>query len=235
MGKLRVDTKACFNDWVSLIIKMDKWNIQPPLIMRWLFPGTIWRMARNENSVYLTFDDGPVPEVTPKVVEILNQYKAKATFFCVGDNIRKHPDVYQTVLDNGMGVGNHTYSHLKAWSHPAGVYFEDIEKGRTWNPTLLFRPPHGQLYPWYVPRLKRTFKRIVMWDVLSLDYRADLSDRDVYNTVVNNVRPGSVIVFHDSLKAWPRLERALPDILEYLNLAGYKMKLIEGGKAAINS
>ncbi len=229
MDKSKVDMKAFFNDWVSLRTKMDRWNIQPPLFMRWLFPGTIWRMAGKEKCVYLTFDDGPVPEVTPKVVELLNQYKVKATFFCVGDNIRKYPDVYQTLIDNGMGVGNHTYSHMKAWSNTADAYFEDVEKGRAWHPTELFRPPHGQLYPWYVPRLKRLHRRIIMWVVLSLDYRADFSDRDVFNTVVNKVRRGSIIVFHDSLKAWPRLEKTLPDVLEYLKVAGYKMRLIDGG------
>ena len=210
---------------------MDRWNIQPPLFMRWLFPGTTWRIASKQRRVYLTFDDGPVPEVTPKVVELLNRYKAKATFFCVADNIRKYPDVYKMLIDNGMDVGNHTFSHIKAWSNPSGAYFQDVEKGREWNPTDLFRPPHGQLYPWYVPRLKRTYKKIIMWDVLSLDYRADLSVQDVFDTVVNHVRPGSIIVFHDSLKAWPRLEEALPDILEYLNLAGYKMGLIDGARA----
>lgn len=210
---------------------MERWNVQPPLVLRWLFPGTTWRIAGKEKCVYLTFDDGPVPEVTPKVVELLNQYHTKATFFCVADNVRKYPDVYQSLIDNGMGLGNHTYSHLKAWSYPSKVYFDDIEKGRALNSTQLFRPPYGQLYPWYVPRLKRYFRQIIMWDVLSLDFRADLSDRDVYNTVVNHVRPGSIIVFHDSLKAWPRLEKALPDILDYLTLAGYKMRLLEDGNA----
>jgi peptidoglycan/xylan/chitin deacetylase (PgdA/CDA1 family) len=197
-----------------------------------LFPGTTWRIAGHEKRVFLTFDDGPVPEVTPKVVEILNQYKAKATFFCVADNVRKYPDVYKALIDNGMGVGNHTYSHMKAWSHSSEVYFKDVEKGREWNPTRLFRPPYGQLYPWYVARLRQTYHKVVMWDVLSRDYRADLSDRDVFEAVVNSVRKGSIIVFHDSLKAWPRLERALPDILEYLSLAGYEMALIDGSHPA---
>lgn len=213
-------------------MRMDKWQIQPPLFLRWLFPGTIWRMAPKVKCVYLTFDDGPVPEVTPKVVELLNRHQVKATFFCVADNIRKYPDVYQMLLDNGMGVGNHTYSHMKAWRNPAVAYFNDIEKARQWNSTPLFRPPHGQLFPWYVPRLKRGFQKIVMWDVLSLDYRADLTDREVLATVVDHVRPGSIVVFHDSLKAWPRLQKALPDILAYLNLAGYKMELIDGGRAS---
>lgn len=205
---------------------MDRWKIRPPLLLRWLFPGTTWRIPTREKCVYLTFDDGPVPEVTPKVVELLNRYQAKATFFCVADNIRKFPDVYQLLVDNGMGLGNHTYSHMKACSNSAGAYFADVEKGLQWNPTTLFRPPHGQLYPWYVPHLKRTYQKIVMWDVLSLDYRADLSERDVFEAVVQHVRRGSVIVFHDSLKAWPRLEKALPDILEYLSQEGYKMDLI---------
>ncbi|GAO30040.1 polysaccharide deacetylase family protein [Geofilum rubicundum] len=205
---------------------MDKWKIQPPVFLRWLFPGTIWRFSTREKCVYLTFDDGPVPEVTPKVVALLNRYQAKATFFCVADNIRRFPEVYQMLQENGMQVGNHTYSHMKAWSNSVSAYFSDVEKGLEWNPTELFRPPHGQLYPWYVPRLKRTCRKIVMWDVLSMDYRADLSDGDVFEAVIKHVRPGSVIVFHDSLKAWPRLEKALPDILEYLSHEGYRMDLI---------
>jgi peptidoglycan-N-acetylglucosamine deacetylase len=206
---------------------MMKWKIQPPLFVRWLFPGTIWRVSSIEKCVYLTFDDGPVPEITPKVLELLNQYHAKGTFFCVGDNIRKFPEVYQILLDSGMQVGNHTYSHMKAWSSSSNAFFADVAKGLKWNPTGLFRPPHGQLYPWYIFRLKRTYRKIVMWDVLSLDYRADLSERDVVRAVTEHVRPGSVIVFHDSVKAWPRLEKALPEILEYLSHEGYRMDLID--------
>ncbi|ASB49221.1 polysaccharide deacetylase family protein [Alkalitalea saponilacus] len=202
-------------------------KVRPPLLLRWMFPGTTWRIPEKEKRVYITFDDGPIPEVTPRVVEMLNKYGAKATFFCVGDNVRKHPEVYSMLINNGMATGNHTYSHLKAWQSSKSEYFSDIKKGKHYIGGNLYRPPHGQLYPWYIGFLKRNFSKVVMWDLLSQDWKNDLSADDIYKNVIRNVRSGSIIVFHDSLKAWPRLETALPLTLEFLKREGYSMEIIQ--------
>lgn len=206
--------------------KIKKMEIQPPLMLRWLFPGTLWRGEARRKYVHLTFDDGPIPKVTPAVLDILNNYGVKATFFCVADNVRKYPEVFDMLKQNGMGIGNHSYSHIKAFSNSKSDYFADVHKARELIPGDLFRPPYGQLFPWYVKKLRREFRKIIMWDVLSRDYCADLTDEDVFNNVLNFVRPGSIIVFHDSLKAWPRLETALPRVLKHLSDEGYSFELL---------
>jgi peptidoglycan/xylan/chitin deacetylase (PgdA/CDA1 family) len=189
-----------------------------------MLPHTTWRGARNEKTVYLTFDDGPIPEVTPWVVDLLKQKGIQATFFCVGENVAKYPEVFQLLTESGQQVGNHTYNHLPAWKCSGKKYFENISKCSEWVKSDLFRPPHGQFYPWYGWRLKRVFKKIVMWDVLSKDYHPTLSAEEVFRNVMKHVRPGSVIVFHDSLKAWPRLKDALPRTLDALLRKGYQFK-----------
>jgi peptidoglycan-N-acetylglucosamine deacetylase len=215
----------CFNAWDFLTDK-NHWKIQPPAFLRWLFPGSLWRVNSSNKVVYITFDDGPIPEVTPKVIDCLKKFGAKATFFCVGDNVRKYPEVYNLLISQGMAVGNHTYSHIKAWSCNTNKYFKDIEHGAVYIKSALFRPPHGQLYPWYVSKLKKRFAKIVMWDILSMDYDSRVTANEIVNNVVKKIRPGSIIVFHDSLKAWPRLNDALPKVLAHINELGYKTEII---------
>lgn len=201
--------------------------VKPPLVFRWLFPFTTWRIPVNNKRVFITFDDGPIPEVTPRVVDMLRQYGAKATFFCVGENVQKHPDVFRLLADSEMVVGNHTFYHSKAWSVSSKEYHKSIDLCSNLVDSNLFRPPHGQLYPWMIPALRSKFSKIVMWDILTMDYDARLTADDVFQIVVKHVKPGSVIVFHDSLKAWPRLENALPRILKYLRNEGYMMDVIK--------
>ena len=218
---------------------MTSFRIKPPKIIRTLFPGTIWHLESLSskcqvpssalNKVYFTFDDGPTPEITPWVIDSLNRYNATATFFCVGNNVIKYPEIFQQLLDNGMSVGNHTFSHLKAFKTTKNNYFADIDKCSEVVKSDIFRPPHGQLYPWWIPKLKKRFSKIVMWDILSLDYDSRLTAEDVVNIVTTRIRPGSVIVFHDSLKAWDRLKIALPKILEYAIEKGYEMRKISIG------
>lgn len=205
---------------------MNKSKIRPPWWFRLLYRGVIWRGEKCRSCVYLTFDDGPIPEVTPAVLEILGSRGAKATFFCVGENVEKHPEVYSMLAEHGMQTGNHTYSHSRAFSMGKGKYFEDIDRAQKLVDSKFFRPPHGQLYPWYLPRLRKKFEKIVMWDLITEDYRKDLDAEDIVKRVVKFVRPGSVIVFHDSLKAWPRLEKALPKALDYLISEGYSFELL---------
>ncbi len=183
-------------------------------------------MDKDEKTIFLTFDDGPVQEVTPWVCDELKRRDVKATFFCVGENVTQHPDIYQRVIEDGHKTGNHSFNHLPAWRCSGKEYFRNIEMGMSQIGSKLFRPPHGQLYPWQMSKLKGLFSRVVMWDVLSKDYDKRLSAEEVFQNVKHHVRPGSIIVFHDSVKAWPRLKKALPETLDYLIGQGYSFGLL---------
>lgn len=208
------------NNWIK------KWEVRPPELWRHIFPGTVWRIPVKEKKVFLTFDDGPIPEVTPWVLDCLKKNDAVATFFCVGDNIRKHPDVFQQVRDSGMGIGNHTFSHKRAWKSIKSDYLNDVDRFGNYFSADFFRPPHGQLYPWLVKPLKKKFSKIVMWDILTRDYDQSLVADDIVRNVKDYLRPGSIIVFHDSLKSWPRLQDALPRILKEIHEKGYSTGLL---------
>lgn len=199
--------------------------MQLPELVRSFFPGTSWREG-DDDSVYITFDDGPVPEATPWVLDELDKAGAKATFFCVGDNVRKYPDIYKEVLARGHRVGNHTYNHTKAWSVSRQKYFDNIEEAKTYIDSTLFRPPHGQLYPWYIKKLKESFAKIVMWDVLTQDYDNRLNGKTVFTNLTTYVRGGSIVVFHDSIKSFKNLEYALPASLEWLQEKEFKARLL---------
>ena len=200
--------------------------VRPAWWMKILLPGIFWRGDKSRKVVYLTFDDGPIPEITPWVVELLKSKGIKATFFCVGENVAKHPLVYQMLADQGHVTGNHTFHHIPAWRIPFKQYLHEIDLAATHIHSPLFRPPHGKLYPWHLRTLKQQFQQIVMWDVLTKDYDQNLTPENVLNHVIQYVRPGSVIVFHDSLKAWPRLQVALPLALDWLIAQGYDFETI---------
>jgi peptidoglycan/xylan/chitin deacetylase (PgdA/CDA1 family) len=186
------------------------------------FNAALWRADTSEKKVFLTFDDGPVPGVTPWVIEQLEQYGFKGTFFCVGDNIRKYPRIFQLLNDAGMAVGNHTFSHVPGSRLSLGAYLKDVERAQEYcGGSPLFRPPHGLIWPWWMPALKKRFSEVVFWDILSRDYDRSLSPQLVIDGVIENIRPGSIIVFHDSLKAWPNLKFALPKVLEWLHANGF--------------
>lgn len=218
-------TKKDFKDLVFLNSLIRRWEIRPPKLLRLAFPGTIWRMPVNEKSIYLTFDDGPVPDITSWVLDCLKEHGEVATFFCVGDNIGKHPQVFKQLQDSGMGIGNHTYSHKRAWQCKKDDFFKDVNRFQEFFTTNLFRPPHGQLFPWWVKTLKKKYSKIIMWDILSKDYDPSLSPDDVYNNVMDHLRSGSIIVFHDSVKSWARIKEALPRVLVEIRKKGYRTKL----------
>ena len=203
------------------------WKVQPPVILRSLFPGATWRKSNVGKTLYLTFDDGPVEKETSWVIDLLGEYNIKATFFCVGENAHLHPHLVQELINQGHSVGNHAYNHLPAWKCSRPDYFDNIEKARPFIPGNLFRPPHGQLYPWYMPELKRRFSDVVMWDVLSMDYDNSVSKEQVLSNVMDNVRDGSILVFHDSKKAWDRLTYALPKSLDQLLKQGYRFEVLK--------
>jgi peptidoglycan-N-acetylglucosamine deacetylase len=197
-----------------------------PFWLRAFYPkGLVWEIPTRAKEIFLTFDDGPVPEVTPAVLQILDRYGIKATFFSVGDNVQKYPDLYNRLKKNGHATGNHTFHHLKAWKCNTGEYLSDTEKCQRLTGSSLFRPPHGQITRRLARELRKVYK-IVMWTALSGDYNPKLSGEQVLENAVQNTRPGAIIVFHDSIKAQERLEYALPRYLEFCLKQGYRFSLI---------
>ncbi len=194
---------------------------QPPFFYRLLFPGAIWRKPRKKKCVYLTFDDGPIPEVTPWVLDILDKYNVKATFFMVGDNVRKHPDIFRMVVERGHSVGNHTFNHIQGLRYLTRNYLKNVEKASELINTSLFRPPHGHMRIPQTLFLQRKYK-IIMWDVVTRDYNSALSPEQVLNNVKRYTRNGSIIVFHDSLKAEKNMREAMPKAIEWLKSEGYE-------------
>ncbi|MEZ5031928.1 MAG: polysaccharide deacetylase family protein [Saprospiraceae bacterium] len=199
--------------------------VHTPQIIQSLFPRFTWRMPSDEKVVHLTFDDGPIPEVTPWVLEQLDRYDAKATFFCVGHNVDKHPDVYEQVVEAGHLTGNHTYHHLDGWNTDNITYFHNIRKAARKVNSNLFRPPYGRILPSQAQFLKRHYQ-VVLWDVLSGDFDPALSPEDCLNNVLRHVRPGSIVVFHDSLKTMKTLQYVLPRVLAHLDAQGYRFEVV---------
>ncbi|TPE42168.1 polysaccharide deacetylase family protein [Pontibacter mangrovi] len=189
-------------------------------------PGYTWHREVQGKVLYLTFDDGPIPEVTPWVLEVLEKYNAKATFFCVGDNVAKHPEVARQVLAQGHRLANHTYNHLKGWQTPLQQYLEntkmcqqEVEKLQPHAPKL-FRPPYGRITGKQAQKLREEYE-LVMWDVLTNDYDQNLSPEACLRQSIKSTQSGSIIVFHDSLKAKQNLMYALPRYVAHLTSLGY--------------
>ena len=199
---------------------------QPAIWLRWLYPRATWRMDRNEKAVYLTFDDGPIPEATPFILDTLSQYGIKATFFMVGDNVRKYPELYNKVVAAGHRIGNHTFNHIGGFRHTITTYKANADKADQLLHTDLFRPPHGWMrwdqYIW----LRRKY-RIVMWDLVTRDYSKWMTAEDVLNNVKRYTRNGSIITFHDSLTSIDKLHYALPEAIKWLKAEGYEFKVFD--------
>jgi len=199
--------------------------VRPPEIITRLMPRVTWGFYGELKKVFLSFDDGPTPDVTPWVLERLKEHHAKATFFCLGRNVDHNPEIYWQILSEGHSVGNHTYSHLKGYGTRNQQYFDDIELARNLIDSELFRPPYGRILSSQITGILKTY-RIIMWDVLSYDYNRRVSGDTIIRNVTRNVRSGSIIVFHDSAKARKNLYHALPGVLEYLEKEGYEMNAI---------
>ncbi|OIP81816.1 MAG: polysaccharide deacetylase family protein [Porphyromonadaceae bacterium CG2_30_38_12] len=201
-------------------------NLQFPRLLRPLLGGyLVWHKPTSSKVIYLTFDDGPVPEVTPTVLDILDQYGWKATFFCVGDNVAKYPALYAEILRRGHHTANHTYNHLKGFSTNTASYVANVNKAATLIQSNLFRPPHGQITFKQQQALKSTY-RIIMWDVISYDFDKKQTPQHVFKTVAKRLRNGSIVVFHDSLKAQQNMLQALPQCLEFWISQGYRGKVL---------
>lgn len=200
---------------------------QPAIFLRWLFPHALWRMDRHQKSVYLTFDDGPIPEATPFILDTLDKYNAKATFFMVGENAVKYPHLLEEVRRRGHQIGNHTYNHLSGMRHFTWTYLANIKKADEVLHTNLFRPPHGWIRTVQYRVLRHIGIKVVMWDVVTRDYSRLLTAEDVLRNVKRYTRPGSIITFHDSLKSIEKLKHALPEALSWLQEQGYEFRTFE--------
>ncbi len=201
---------------------------QPAYLLRWLYPHAIWRMDRHKRAVYLTFDDGPIPEATPYILDVLEQLQIKATFFMVGDNAFKYPHLVEEVRKRGHRIGNHTYNHVGGLRCVVWHYLSNVEKAEELLQTnRLFRPPHGWMGPIKYRVIRHTKWRIVMWDVVTRDYSNLLSAQDVLENVKRYTRNGSIITFHDSLKSIGKLKEILPEALRWLQNEGYEFRVFE--------
>ncbi len=198
-----------------------------------LFSNYVWSLPNNENKVYLTFDDGPTPEITEWTLAQLKKYNAKATFFCIGDNIRKYPEIFQKVIDENHSIGNHTFNHLNGWKTSTSDYTENVKSFETERYKLntehskLFRPPYGKIKPSQSKILRKLGYKIIMWEVLSEDFDNNVSPEQCLENVLKNVTPGSIIVFHDSKKASRNLEYTLPRTLEFIKEKGFICERID--------
>ena len=202
--------------------------VKSPLLLKWYYPSLTWHKSRREKAIYLTFDDGPIPDVTAFVLKTLKSFEVKATFFCIGDNVRKHPDLFEQIVAEGHQIGNHTYNHLKGWKTETGTYIENFKTCQQLMASKLFRPPYGRIKKSQIAGIKSLFPNIeiIMWDVLSGDFDQTLSPEQCYKNVVNHTGNGSIVVFHDSLKAFDRVKYALPLAIKALKDKGFTFKTL---------
>ena len=199
---------------------------QPTKWLRWLYPSAIWRMDPTEKAVYLTFDDGPIPESTPWLIETLDRYGVKATFFMVGDNVRKYPELFELIRSHGHRLGNHTFNHIGGITVGSKRYLRNANKADKLIGSNLFRPPRGWMRNAQYINLRRHYT-IIMWDLVTRDYSKHLTAEDVFNNVKNYTRNGSIITFHDSLRSIDKLKTALPRSIEWLQQEGYQFKVFD--------
>lgn len=211
-----------------------KWYwIKTSRLIKKLFPQYLWDVPTVEKTVYLTFDDGPTPEITTWVLDQLKQFDAKATFFCIGDNIEKHPKIFNEIVQSGHSVGNHTFHHLNGWKTQTTDYVQNIvacaeiisktnQQPTTSHQQPLFRPPYGKIKKSQAEKLLSKGYKIIMWDVLSADFDGSVSPEKCLENVLKHIEPGSIVVFHDSVKAFKNLEYALPRTLKFLSEQQYK-------------
>ncbi len=199
--------------------------VHPPQLVKNVFSNITWKINTENKEVFLTFDDGPIPEVTENILFLLDAFDAKATFFCVGENVQRYPDIYKKILDAGHTTGNHTFSHLYGIKSSTEAYLEDIEKASKYIHSKLFRPPHGRMKTAQQSLIEQKY-HIVLWDVLSYDFSKKLSREHCFANVKHFTRPGSVIVFHDNVKAVDNMFYALSQTLLFYHAAGYKFKAL---------
>lgn len=197
--------------------------VKPPYLIRKFYKELTWNFPTEEKIIYLTFDDGPIPEVTPFVLDQLKQFRAKATFFCIGENVDQNPQIFQRILSEGHVTGNHSFHHLNGWKTDNTLYFESVERTRAIVGSKLFRPPYGKIKKSQIKLLGSRYS-IIMWDVLSYDFAKNVSAEKCFSNVKKHAKKGSIVVFHDSVKAKKNLEYALPKTLEHFSKLGFEFK-----------
>ncbi len=200
--------------------------VKTPWWLRTLYPRLVWRIPTNKKIIYLSFDDGPHETATPFVLNTLAKFNAKASFFCIGKNVRKYPTIYQQIIDEGHAVGNHTEHHANGWKVSNEVYFEEINQASSLIKSNLFRPPYGKIKRSQINKIMNDPYKIIMWSVLSGDFDLALSPKACYKNVVSYSGAGSIVVFHDSAKAWERMSYALPKALAHFSNLGYRFEVI---------
>lgn len=210
--------------------------IKTPKVAKKMFPNYVWDIDATDKTIYLTFDDGPTPDITSWTLKILKEFNAKATFFCIGNNIEKHPDIFQNILKEGHSIGNHSQNHIKGWKTKTKDYLHDVSvaqkviESKILNSEFrlqnLFRPPYGQIKPKQGKKLIAQGYKIIMWDVLSFDWDKNIAQETCLNNVLNKAAKGSIIVFHDSVKASKNMQYALPKVLEYFSKRGYVFRTL---------
>lgn len=205
---------------------MKLYTVKMPGIIRTLFPNYIWRFSSTSKEIYLTFDDGPTPEVTEFVLDQLQKFNAKATFFCIGKNVKCHHHLYERILEEGHAVGNHTFNHLKGMKTKNSEYLENVAHARAHIHSKLFRPPYGKLKSSQGKALMKDGYKIIMWDVLSADFDTRVSPEKCLQNVLRHTKSGSIVVMHDSVKAKEKVYYSLPKILAHFTEKGFQFKAI---------
>ena len=200
--------------------------VKTPWWLKKIYPECVWQMPEGQKKIYLTFDDGPHPVATPFVLEQLKKYNAKGTFFCIGKNVEEYPFLYEELLDDGHAVGNHTYNHLNGWKTSDTAYIDNITLARQRIDSSLFRPPYGRATKFQLKILKQLGLQSIMWSVLSGDFDTQLSKEKCLKNVLGKTRDGSIIIFHDSAKAFERLEYTLHHVLEHFSSKGFQFEKI---------
>lgn len=204
---------------------MNMYLTRTPGFVKEFLPQVVWDLPAGNDTIYLTFDDGPHPELTSQVLSILAKYDATGTFFCVGDNIQKYPDTFDKLKEHRQGIGSHTYHHLNGWASENITYFKNVKRAASLSGSTLFRPPYGRIKPSQVSFIKRHYM-IVMWSVLSGDFDTTITGQKCFDNVRKSAQDGSIVVFHDSEKAADRLLYALPRMLDHFSKLGYRFKAI---------
>jgi len=207
-----------------------RYFIKTPWLVKKIWSSYIWDINTKEKTLYLSFDDGPHPVATPFVLDQLKKYNAKATFFCIGKNIVVYPDIYKRILDEGHIVGNHTHNHLNGWKTKSDVYLKDVAEAARYIDSDLFRPPYGRIRLFQAKNISKAIKnpdsKIIMWSVLSADFDSSVTNEQCLQNVILNAANGSIVVFHDSEKAFSHLQYALPGALQFFSEKGYHFKAV---------
>lgn len=207
------------------MLEFEMYFVNAPFFLRWIYPYVTWNKSRLDKKLYLTFDDGPIPEITPWILDTLKKYDVRATFFCVGQNIVKHADIFQRLHMEGHRIGNHTFNHLKGWNTPDNIYLDNVRLCQQYTKSNLFRPPYARAKKSQIDVLRKNYE-LIYWDVLSGDFDLKLTPDKCYHNVVTHARNGSIIVFHDNVKAIPRVQYTLPKIIEHFLKLGYSFETL---------